>query len=77
MIKNAIPAHQRFPSVRYQTIKATIAAGISMKSRRIMKIIIKPSMIKPMSPKMSYPKKLNFNPLETVYSLKGIIIFCA
>ena len=54
MIRNAIPAHHRLPVIN-QTTKATRAAGISMKSSRITKIIIKPITIKPMIPKRSKP----------------------
>lgn len=58
IIRNAIPAHHRLP-VRNQTTKATRAAGINMKIKRITKMIIKPIIIKPISPKRSMPSKLN------------------
>jgi len=52
IIKNAIPAHHRLP-VRNQTTKATKAAGISTKSKRITRIMIRPIMIRPISPNKS------------------------
>jgi hypothetical protein len=61
--RNAIPAHHRF-CVKNQTMKAIIAAGINIKSRRMTKMIIRPIMIKPIRPKRSKPKKLKFSPQQ-------------
>ena len=51
-IRNAIPASHVLP-VKNQTMNATMAAGTSMKSRRIIRIINNPIMIRPISPKIS------------------------
>jgi hypothetical protein len=50
--RKAIPAHHKLP-VRNQTMKATIAAGISTRSKRMINIIIKPMIIRTTSPNMS------------------------
>ena len=60
MIRNAVPAHHRLP-VKNQTTKAIRAAGINMKSRRITKMITRPIMIKPISPKRSKPNKFDIH----------------
>ena len=39
--------------VNNQTTTATIMAGMRIKTRRMMKMIIRPRTIKPISPKMS------------------------
>ena len=62
--KNAIPAHHRL-LVKNQTTKATRAAGTNTKSKRTTKMITRPIMIKPISPKRS-------NKLETSRILKCI-----
>lgn len=62
--KNATPAHHRL-LVKNQTTKATRAAGINTKSKRTTKMITRPIMIKPISPKRS-------NKLETSRILKCI-----
>ena len=54
MTKNAIPAHHKL-SVRNQTTTATRAAGINMNSRRMTRIISRPIMTKPTSPKRPEP----------------------
>jgi len=69
MTRNAIPVNHRSPFVRYQTTNATIAAGISMKSKRMTKIIIRPIMIKPIRPKRSKPRKLKDDP-SALHKLK-------
>lgn len=58
MTKNATPAHQRLP-VKNQTIIATIAAGISIKIRRIRKIMMMPIMIRATIPRISFIGRLN------------------
>ena len=62
-IRNAIPASHVLP-VKSQTINATTAAGISMKSTLIIKSISKPSKIKPINPRISiskgFPSRVKF-----------------
>jgi len=50
--RKAIPAHHML-LVKNQTTTATIMAGMRIKTRRIMKIIISPRTIKPINPKTS------------------------
>lgn len=69
MTRNAVPAHHRLP-VKNQTTKATRAAGINIKSRRITKMITRPIMIKPISPKRSKPNKLCIHRFRIVVEQK-------
>ena len=52
IIRNAIPASHVL-LVKSQTINATMAAGINMKSSLIISITSKPSSIRPINPKIS------------------------
>lgn len=52
MTRKATPANHPL-LVRYHTMKATIAAGMSMRIRRMRKIMISPIIIKAMSPSIS------------------------
>ena len=69
MIRKAIPANHR-SRVKNQTTKATRAAGINMKSRRITKIITKPIIIKPMSPMRSKPSKFRIHQFKMLVKHK-------
>jgi len=67
MTRNATPAHQRLP-VKNQTTIATMAAGISIKMRRMRKIMMSPIMIRAIIPKTSLVGKLNSYPDSDVLS---------
>ncbi len=73
MIRKATPAHHSSP-VRNQTTKATRAAGIKIKNKRITKIIIRPIMISPISPTKSKYSKLGCHQPRLWYVT--IIRFC-
>ena len=52
IIRNAIPASHVL-LVKSQTISATMAAGINMKSSLIISITSRPSSIRPINPRIS------------------------
>jgi hypothetical protein len=52
MTKKATPAHQPLP-VRYHTMKATTAAGMRIRIRRMRKMMISPIIINAISPSIS------------------------
>lgn len=60
MTKKATPAHQPL-LVIYHTMKATMAAGMSIRIKRMMKMMINPIIIKAISPKISFVGKGKLN----------------
>lgn len=64
--RKAMPANQPLP-VKYHTTKATIAAGIRIKSRWMMKIMISPIIINATSPAISPIGKIKEIPLTSTY----------